>query len=95
MRMAVQTEKAAANASPAAKLSKEERSKDEFFKRIALLSEAMINAHGREFAMGALVLAARFIAENKAFTKPAEQAACGCGSAHGHDHHHHHPHHKT
>jgi hypothetical protein len=93
--MAVQTEKAAANTPAPAKLSNEERSKDEFFAKIAVLSEAMIDAHGREFAMGALVLAARFIAENKSFTKQAEPAACGCGSAHGHNHHHHHhPHHK-
>ena len=73
--------------------SEEDRSKDKFFREIAVMSEAMIAAHGREFAMGALVLAARFIAENKAFTKPAAEPACGCGEHH-HDHHHHeHQHH--
>lgn len=87
--MAVQTEKAAGGRPDPANLTDEERSKDEFFSKIAKLSEAMINAHGREFAMGALVLAARFIAENKAFTKPAA-AACDCGSTHDHQHHHHH-----
>lgn len=40
-------------------------SKDEFFKRVAELAEKMIELHGRDFAMGTLVLAARFIAENK------------------------------
>ncbi len=43
----------------------EEESKDEFFKRISDLSEEMVAAHGRDFSMGALVLAARWIAENK------------------------------
>ncbi|MBR0873343.1 hypothetical protein JQ633_23510 [Bradyrhizobium tropiciagri] len=42
-------------------------SKDHFFKELAELSERMIAAHGKEFSMGALVLAARFIAENKSF----------------------------
>jgi len=83
--MAVQTDNAAGGRLNPAKLTAEERSKDEFFSKIARLSEAMINAHGRDFAMGALVLAARFIAENKAFTKQTE-AACGCGA----EHHHHH-----
>ena len=85
--MAVETEQSATAKRGPAKQTDEERSKDEFFSKIAVLSEAMINAHGREFAMGALVLAARFIAENKAFTKPEEAAACGCGSDHGHHHH--------
>jgi acyl-CoA reductase-like NAD-dependent aldehyde dehydrogenase len=34
--------------------------KDEFFKRVAELAEKMIELHGRDFAMGTLVLAARF-----------------------------------
>lgn len=42
-------------------------SKDKFFQDIATLAERMIAEHGREFAMGAFVLAARFIAENKEF----------------------------
>jgi translation initiation factor 2B subunit (eIF-2B alpha/beta/delta family) len=45
----------------------EEDSKDQFFKELAELSERMVAAHGKEFSMGALVLAARFIAENKPF----------------------------
>ena len=73
----------------AAGVSDEDRSKDKFFAETAALSNAMIAAHGREFAMGALILAARFIAENKAFTKAEANAACGCGASHEHDHHHH------
>ncbi len=48
--------------------SDEEKSKDVFFQKLASLSEEMIAAHGKEFSMGALVLAARFIAEDKPFT---------------------------
>ena len=48
----------------------EEASKDEFFKRLADLSQEMIAAHGEDFTMGALILGARYIAEKKA--KPAE-----------------------
>ncbi|MDI4233988.1 hypothetical protein AAFX91_05555 [Bradyrhizobium sp. 31Argb] len=49
----------------------EAESKDQFFKELAELSERMIAAHGKEFSMGALVLAARFIAENKPFERSA------------------------
>ena len=54
----------------AGRLSDEDRSKDEFFVRLAKVAEAMIAAHGKEFAMGALILTARFIAEGKPLTKP-------------------------
>ena len=37
----------------------EERSKDEFFRRLAVIGEDMIAAHGKDFAIGALVLLAR------------------------------------
>ena len=50
-------------------LSKEELSKDLFFKKLADLSSEMIDEHGREFTMGALIMAARFIAEDKPFEK--------------------------
>lgn len=56
----------------AAELSPEEESKDRFFKKLASLSTEMIDEHGKDFTMGALMLAARFIAENKPFEKPAE-----------------------
>ena len=48
-------------------------SKDHFFAQLASLSDAMIKAHGKDFAMGAMVLAARFIAEGQA----RERAAAG------------------
>ena len=38
---------------------------------LAELSERMIAAHGKDFSMGALVLAARFIAENRPFERHA------------------------
>jgi hypothetical protein len=52
-------------------LSKEDRSKDAFFVQLADIAEAMIARHGKDFAMGTLVLTARFIAEGKPLTKPA------------------------
>jgi hypothetical protein len=58
---------------PTAPKVSEEASKDRFFQEIAELAERMIAAHGREFSMGAFVLAARFIAENKPFQKSASQ----------------------
>jgi hypothetical protein len=51
-------------------LSAEDRSKDEFFVKLAHVAEGMIVAHGKDFAMGALILTARFIAEGKPLTKP-------------------------
>ncbi len=49
-------------------------SKDAFFQQLAQLSDSMIAAHGKDFAMGALVLAARFIAEGDARAKAANIA---------------------
>jgi hypothetical protein len=46
-------------------LTAEDKSKDEFFERLAKLSEEMVAKHGKDFSMGALVLAARWIAENR------------------------------
>jgi hypothetical protein len=43
----------------------EDASKDRFFERVGALAEEMIAAHGEDFAMGVLILAARFIAEGK------------------------------
>lgn len=56
-------------------LSDEDRSKDEFFVKLAHLAEAMIAAHGKDFAMGALVLSARFIAEGRPLIKRRDDAA--------------------
>ncbi|MFV0303319.1 MAG: hypothetical protein ACK5IP_21035 [Paracoccus sp. (in: a-proteobacteria)] len=46
-------------------LTKEEQSKDRFFKQLADISEQMVKAHGKDFAMGAMVLAARWIAQDR------------------------------
>ena len=46
-------------------LSEEERSKDAFFVQIAEIAEAMIARHGKDFAIGAFVLSAKFMAEGK------------------------------
>lgn len=46
-------------------LTPEEQSKDAFFQELARLSQEMVARHGKEFSMGALVLAARWIAENR------------------------------
>jgi hypothetical protein len=51
--------------SPPPVLSEEDGSKDAFFAQVAELAEAMIARHGRDFAIGTLVLAAKFIAEDK------------------------------
>jgi hypothetical protein len=47
----------------------EDESKDAFFVQLAELSEAMIARHGKEFAIGGLVLAAKFIAEGRPLVK--------------------------
>ena len=49
-------------------LSAEDLSKDKFYVQLGELAEAMIASHGKEFAMGTLLLSARFIAEGKSLT---------------------------
>jgi hypothetical protein len=51
-------------------MNEDDASKDRFFERLGLLAEEMIAAHGKDFTMGALVLAARFIAEGKPLARP-------------------------
>ena len=46
-------------------LTDDEKSKDAFFKKVALIGEEMITAHGKDFATGAFVLAARWISEGR------------------------------
>jgi hypothetical protein len=53
-------------------LSEDDKSKDGFFIQIAEVAEAMIARHGKEFAMGVLVLSAKFIAEGKPLVGRAE-----------------------
>ena len=54
---------------PPGGLTEEDASKDAFFVRVAEIAEAMIAKHGKDFAMGTLVLSARFIAEGKPLIK--------------------------
>ena len=51
----------------------ETMSKDRCFERVGLLANEMIAAHGKDFAMGTLVLAARFIAEGKPLVRHPDQ----------------------
>ncbi|WP_300581128.1 hypothetical protein [Marivita sp.] len=46
-------------------LTAEEQSKDRFFQELAKVAEEMVDEHGKDFAAGALVLAARWVAENR------------------------------
>ena len=55
-------------------MSDEEPGKDRFFERVGELAEEMIAAHGKDFAMGTLVLAARFIAEGKPLRRGGDKA---------------------
>ena len=50
-------------------LSAEDQSKDDFHNRLSSLCNAMIAAHGSDFTVGTLVLAARFIVEGKPMIK--------------------------
>jgi triphosphoribosyl-dephospho-CoA synthetase len=45
--------------------TEESRSKDEFYRQLSLLTDAMSAAHGRDFTVGTLILAARFIVQGK------------------------------
>jgi len=54
-------------------LTPEEQSKDAFFQRIARIGEEMVAAHGREFATGGFILAARWITEGKLGKTPPER----------------------
>ncbi len=60
-----------------AELTTEEKSKDAFFQRIALIGEEMIAAHGRDFSTGAFVLAARWISEGRLGGKIQSKAGSG------------------
>jgi hypothetical protein len=50
------------------------QSKDDYFQRIAEISDEMIAAHGRDFAIGTLVLAARFVAGHAVPSPTGENA---------------------
>ncbi|MBP0582837.1 hypothetical protein J8I29_26155 [Labrys sp. LIt4] len=45
--------------------TREEESKDRFFQKLEDLAREMIDTHDKDFAMGALILTARWIAEER------------------------------
>ena len=56
-------------------------SKDKYFQQLATIANEMTAAHGKDFAMGALVLAARFLAESEARERAAAAEASGSAPA--------------
>ena len=54
-------------------MSQDTTSKDSFFAQLAKLADDMTAQYGQDFAMGSLVLAARFIAERKVPDAPSAQ----------------------
>ncbi len=50
-------------------MSNEQLTKDQFFERLGAIGDEMTAAYGKDFAMGALVLAARFIADGWSLKK--------------------------
>lgn len=49
-------------------------SKEQFFDRIGALADEMIDAYGKDFAMGALILTARFIAQGQEANADARES---------------------
>ena len=87
-----QTSKASPAAGMPTELSPEDASKDRFYNEVANIGNAMVAQHGKDFAMGVFVLAARFIADGKSLSQPASQPSpqsnsCGAGCTEHHDHH--------
>lgn len=62
-------------------LTPEEQSKDAFFRELAGIAEAMVEKHGKDFSMGALILAARWIAENRVGETKGPASGNGAGVA--------------
>lgn len=54
-------------------MSDDEAAKDRFFAEVGAIADKMIAAYGKDFAMGTLVLAARWIAEGKPFAQRPKQ----------------------
>jgi hypothetical protein len=62
-------------------LSEEDMSKDAFFRQVAEITDAMIARHGNDFAIGTLVLAAKFVAEGKSLANRGNQSGEAAGAA--------------
>lgn len=58
-----------------ASASDDTRSKDEFYRQLIVLTDTMSAAHGHDFTVGTLILAARFIAQKHAPTSTPEVTA--------------------
>ena len=65
-------------------MSAEDKSKDIYFVQLARIIEAMIAEHGKDFAMGTLILSARFIAEGKPLIKRDDGTKAGVKPKHTH-----------
>ena len=65
-------------------LSAEDKSKDVYFVQLARITEAMVAEHGKDFAMGTLILSARFIAEGKPLIKRNDDTKGGVKPTHTH-----------
>lgn len=65
-------------------MSAEDKSKDVYFVQLARITEAMVAEHGKDFAMGTLILSARFIAEGKPLIKRSEDPKPGVKPTHIH-----------
>ncbi len=68
-------------------LSAEDKSKDVYFVQLARITEAMVAEHGKDFAMGTLILSARFIAEGKPLIKREDGAKADITAPHVHGKH--------
>jgi len=64
---------------PHAEQSEEDRSKDAFFTQVGAVAQAMIARHGRDFAIGTLVLAAKFVAEGRPLASRGAEASGATG----------------
>ncbi len=53
------------------------KTKDFYFAQLGKLADEMVADHGKDFAMGAMVLAARFIAEGAPVERGAGETAPG------------------
>jgi hypothetical protein len=61
--------------------TEELQSKDEFYRQLSLLTDAMSAKHGRDFTVGTLILAARFIVQGKELNAASSLAASAATAA--------------
>jgi triphosphoribosyl-dephospho-CoA synthetase len=61
--------------------TEESQSKDEFYRQLILLTDAMSAKHGRDFTVGTLILAARFIVQGKELNAASSSAASAATAA--------------